>query len=178
MPDVPPIIIENLKKTREAQPAYIYAFCILPNHMHLLLSPFTKGISKFMQSFKSNVVKDVRAFLASQRPGIAAAEEKRPGVGAAEKKQDRTVVAGKEQSEIVVAVEKYGVGAAGEKFYDIAWQQGYYDERIQTSRQRSNTVHYITGNAMKHRLVNDIMKWPWTSLHFQEMLDPMEVWID
>jgi hypothetical protein len=60
----------------------------------------------------------------------------------------------------------------------MKWQKGYHDERIRDSRQRSTVFHYIQGNAMKHEFVNDMLDWPWTSLHFSHLLDPMEIWLD
>ncbi len=76
--DIPEILIENLRLSRAAQAAKLYAFNVLPNHMHIILSPGTKGLSRFMQSFKSNGVKDVRdhlrkTMIVPQRRGVAAA---------------------------------------------------------------------------------------------------------
>lgn len=64
--------------TRNLQNAKLYAFCILPTHIHLLIAPGDKGLSAFVQSFKSNSAKDIlelpelRRCVAAQRSGIAA----------------------------------------------------------------------------------------------------------
>lgn len=117
---IPKRIIHHLCETRGMQGAKLYAFCILPDHIHILLSPGEKGLSGFLHAFKKNSSRDIRS---------------------------------------------------------LFWQKGYHDERIRDSRQRGTVAGYIQGNAMKHHLVSDILDWPWTSLHFPQMLDPMEIWL-
>lgn len=117
---MPERLIHHLGETRGMQGAKLFAFCILPDHIHLLLSPGKKGLSAFLHAFKKNSSRDIPS---------------------------------------------------------LFWQKGYYDERIRDDKQRGTVIGYIQGNAMKHNLVTDITDWPWTSLHFPEMLDPMEVWL-
>ncbi|MBU2213301.1 transposase [Patescibacteria group bacterium] len=71
---IPEILMNNLGATRNLYNGKIYAFCILPSHMHILLNPGEKGVSAFMQSFKSNSSKDVRSMLppTQQRRRVAA----------------------------------------------------------------------------------------------------------
>jgi REP element-mobilizing transposase RayT len=57
--NIPRIVIDNLSMTRNVYGAHLYAFCILPDHIHVILSPGERGITRFMQSFKSNTTKDV-----------------------------------------------------------------------------------------------------------------------
>lgn len=57
---VPECLIGQLCKTRDVYKAELYAFCILPDHAHIILTPGPRGISKFMQAFKSNSVKYLR----------------------------------------------------------------------------------------------------------------------
>ena len=56
---IPNLLIEHLCKTRDTNKALLHAFCILPHHIHLILCPGPKGLSKFLQSFKSNSVKEL-----------------------------------------------------------------------------------------------------------------------
>ncbi|HLD71295.1 MAG TPA: hypothetical protein VI873_01620, partial [Candidatus Peribacteraceae bacterium] len=56
------------------------------------------------------------------------------------------------------------------------WQNGFHDEIIMDSRQRNNTIQYVTYNATHHHLVTTTDHWPWSSLHYQDLLDPMEIW--
>ncbi len=143
---IPEILIENLAMTRDVKKAQLYAFNVLPNHVHIIVSPGEQGLSKFMQSFKSNSMKNIQDYLLRSRdvpwPGL------RRGGSAAEIKRC------------------------------IAWQHGFHDEHIQDGRQCSAAMGYVQGNAMKHGLVDDIMQWPWSSLQYPHLLDPMELWLD
>lgn len=56
---VPEQLIRNLFFARDLYGAYLYAFCILPNHMHIILYPGLRGVSKFMQSFKTNSMRHI-----------------------------------------------------------------------------------------------------------------------
>ncbi|MEQ1849305.1 MAG: transposase [Candidatus Peribacteraceae bacterium] len=121
---IPERLIDHLRVTRDIHKAFLHAFCILPNHLHLLLSPGPKGLSSFMRSFKSCSSKEFRRM--------------DPAIG---------------------------------------WQTGFYDERIRDAKQRGSVVGYIQGNAMKHKLVREVTDWPWTSLHFLDVCDPLEIWV-
>lgn len=57
---VPECLLSCLFTARDLYGTQLYAFCILPNHLHLLLCPGSKGLSKFMQAFKSNSTKALR----------------------------------------------------------------------------------------------------------------------
>lgn len=156
---IPENIISNLFKTRDLAQARVYGFCLISNHVHLVVSPGERGLSSFMQSFKSNATKDVRSFLQqylhpSPRRGVSAAvnvDQRQP---------------------------KPWVSAVGniDDVRNIGWQKSYYDERIRTSRQYTAAMNYVIRNAAKHRLVDRAEDWPWTSLHYQDKLDPMEIW--
>ena len=60
----------------------------------------------------------------------------------------------------------------------IGWQSGFYDERIRDGRQSSTAMEYVHANAYKHQLVTTPLDWPWTSIHFSLLIDPMELWLD
>lgn len=59
-PGVREILINNLSMTRNLYHAQLYGFCILPDHMHIVLNPGERGISKFMHSFKCHSMVEIR----------------------------------------------------------------------------------------------------------------------
>lgn len=59
IPGVPEVLIDNLTMTRNLYGARLYAFCVLPNHMHIIVNPGPQGISKFMHSFKRQAIDDI-----------------------------------------------------------------------------------------------------------------------
>jgi REP element-mobilizing transposase RayT len=154
LPGVPQMIIDNLCMSRNVHGVKLHAFCILPDHIHLILSCNEKGFSSFMHSFKKTTSRDVSRFLGGSDFRIAAAEVKGSRSGGS-----------KTAASPVLPLR-------------VKWQKGYHDELIRTSVQRSTALAYVQGNAMKHELVHDILDWPWTSLHFEHLSDPLEVWLD
>ncbi len=149
-PGIPDRLIENLFITRNLHNANVHAFCILPNHMHIMMTTGPRGLSAFAQSFKTNSMKDVRFYL-----GKTVRVGRRHGVSAAE------------STAIPTNNDPY-----------IGWQHGFHDERIRDSRQRSACFRYIQANAINHGLVRDVSGWPWSSFHFDHLTDPMEMWLD
>lgn len=76
LPGIPEILIDNLVMTRNVLKGQLYSFCILPNHLHIIVSPGKKGISEFMRSFKTNSSRDISLFLRSGGPRTSAASGK------------------------------------------------------------------------------------------------------
>ena len=133
---IPEILIDNLVMTRNLCRAELHAFCILPDHVHIVLSPGPKGLSQLMHSFKRNAMWDIRKIHPSS---------------------------GRSRSSATVFPE---------------WQKSFFDERIRDDRQRSNALSYVQYNAYHHGLTDDPCGWPWSSLAFPDVLDPLDVWFD
>jgi len=136
-PGVPEILIDNLVMTRNLHQAKLCAFCIMPDHVHLILYPGEKGLAKFMKSWKQNSSRDI---------GILYPRS-----------SDSRV-------------------AAPDQIQFSGWQKGYYDELINDTRQRTAAMNYVMFNPLKHHLVENMDHWPWTSYHFQELVDPLDDW--
>ncbi len=141
--NIPEILIDNLIMTKNLHKAELYAFCILPNHMHILLKPGELGLSAFMHSFKRNSSWHVRNIL------------------------NPTKVV----HELHPAAEVHEPPLRE----DIGWQKGFHDERIRDARQRTNALTYIQYNAWKHGMRSYPENWPWSSLHFQHLIDPTNI---
>ncbi|MBM3227272.1 hypothetical protein FJZ27_00185 [Candidatus Peribacteria bacterium] len=71
-PGIPEVVIDHLRMTRNVQQAKVYAFCILPDHMHIIVRPGVKGLSAFMQSFKRNSSWHIQML---HRPSVAEIHE-------------------------------------------------------------------------------------------------------
>ena len=156
---VPTILINSLFINRDIQNAQVYAFCILSNHMHILLNPGIRGLSKFIQSFKCNSNRDFHASLKrrTRDDGDNAALPRRT---------PHRAVACAESEAFCIHPS------------DLCWKKGYYDRHIKTKRQRANSIRYIHNNALHHKLVSDSNEWPWTSLNFKNLIDPLDIWLE
>ena len=151
--NVPETLIDKLHMTRNMQKAAIYAFCILPNHMHIIVRPGEKGLSAFMHSFKRNAMKDIRSFRSGR--SRSSATERR--------------------TDIVQIMHKPPL-RNGESPIVLEWQKGFHDERIESADQLENTLAYVRCNAWRHGLVEAPQDWPWSSIHFPFIVDPVEIW--
>ena len=152
---VPELLIENLMMTRNLHGAEVFAFCVLPDHMHILMRPGEKGLSVFMHSFKRNSSKDVGFIF--NRSG------------------SRTRATGGGCKHIRNTKYIRSRGSATPAFQ--GWQNGFYDERIRDEKQWNQALQYVQYNPLHHHLVSDIQHWPWSSLHFQDLCDPAGLWI-
>jgi len=57
---IPDLLIEHLCFARRLTDSRLFAFCILPDHVHALIAPGEDGIATFANVFRSGVSKDVR----------------------------------------------------------------------------------------------------------------------
>ncbi|PIR49362.1 hypothetical protein COU79_05260 [Candidatus Peregrinibacteria bacterium CG10_big_fil_rev_8_21_14_0_10_54_7] len=151
-PDVPELLVDNLVMTRNLYGAALYAFCVLPDHVHIVLSPGPKGLSRFIHSFKRNSSWHIHQL--------------HPAAGVHELQLRNN------------EYRRSSITPAGAEKYFSGWQNGFYDERIRDEQQRSNAIAYVQHNAYRHGLIDDPCGWPWSSLAFPDVLDPLEVWFD
>jgi putative transposase len=53
----------------------------------------------------------------------------------------------------------------GQRCENSIWQRSFHDRIIRSDQQLFNTIQYINCNAVKHQLVDDPIKWPYSSFH-------------
>ncbi|PIR49030.1 hypothetical protein COU80_01305 [Candidatus Peregrinibacteria bacterium CG10_big_fil_rev_8_21_14_0_10_55_24] len=160
LPEIPQLLMDNLVMTKNIQCAQVFAFCVLPNHIHILLEPGERGLSAFMHSFKRNSSWHIRQIYSSIADNI-----KIIPVAGVHEPQLRDVVLKKSWAPVA------NTG-------DIRWQNGFHDERIRDTEQLSNALSYVQYNAWHHHLTEEPEGWPWSSLWYEQFLDPMEIWLD
>lgn len=148
MPDIPEIIMDNLMMSKRLYDLRLYAFCIVPNHIHIVVRALDKGISPFMHSLKRNISRDIR-----ENFNIPAAEVREPPL--------------RMKGLMHISDVRSHGNFSG-------WQKGFYDERIKNDDQLAAALRYVRNNAYGHRLVSKPEDWPWSSIHFPHLLDPIE----
>lgn len=62
------IVIENLEFYRERLRFLLHAYVVMPDHLHLLLTPGEISLSDIMRSFKSHTAKQIISTLGSGGP--------------------------------------------------------------------------------------------------------------
>ena len=134
--------------------------------MHSIIHPGEHGLSAFARSFKRNAMRDIRNFLfASDGHTNGDYESSRPRLGEylSPKKMDASP--GDCESPLRV-INGISVNRGA-----IHWQKGFYVREMHSERQWGNSIAYVQWNAVRHGIVKNIDDWPWTSLHFPELID-------
>jgi putative transposase len=62
------IILETLDDQRSKASFFLFAFVVMPDHMHLLLSPNSQGLISGITQFKSNAAKRILGLRKSRGP--------------------------------------------------------------------------------------------------------------
>jgi len=129
-----PLLIDNIALLRESfkksKEKYIYsidAIVILPEHLHMIITPqnpleYPKIISTIKAYFSKNCDKKYYIHL--------------------EQSQSRL-----------------------KKRYKAVWQKKYYEHTIRNDKDREQHINYIHNNPIKHKLVDNINEWAYSSYH-------------
>ena len=155
---IPEILIENLFMTRNLHRARVFAFCILPDHQHLIVSPGEAGLSAFMHSFIRNAMRDIRSLFGHSDPAPTST------FPPSQRKIVSSASFTDSASQMVFVRAQYTID-------DIAWQKSFHDEILRDTPQRDAALAYVRGNAARHGLVTDPADWPWSSLRFPGLVD-------
>ena len=165
---VPEIIISTLELVKRIQRAKVYAFCILPDHMHIILEPGERGLSAFMKSFKENSSREIRRYRKRSIDALSFLHGNAvPPVvsGDVDVSADDIGVENTATNKPLTIARKYGGGVF------TGWQHGFHAQRIAQDDHLKNALRYVERNACRHHLVRSAKDWPWTSLHFGEAID-------
>jgi len=129
------ILLKNIDFYRRKLKFRLYAYCIIPWHVHLLILPRRgKNISKIMQLIKYRTARDIRKYnhdLRSRQPGCRLP----------------------------------GAWLEGQRCLNSIWQRSFHDRIVRSDRELDNKIDYINYNAVKHRIVDDPITWPYSSFH-------------
>ncbi len=161
------LLIENLRICKRLKRFELYAFCLLYEHLHLLLKPNGKyNISNIMFSLKKQFSHDVNR--------VMGFNEKYPNMG------EQTNVGGKtnvgEQTFVRLQlfvqtlhrkfVHKYGYNQSTTPMFK--WQKSFYDHIIRSENDFYNHYRYTAYNFQKHNLPKN---WKYTSLYFPDLVN-------
>jgi len=129
------ILLNNINYYRNRLKFRLYAYCVIPCHVHLLILPKRgRDISKIMQLIKYRTARDIRRNdMLSDMSG-----RRQPGCR---------------------------LHDLGQRCEHSIWQRSFYDRIIRSDEQMCNTINYINYNAAHHHLVDDPLNWPYTSFH-------------
>lgn len=137
------ILLDNIKYYKSQFEFKLLAYCILPDHLHLLIWPsFKYSISKIMQSIKYRTASDIRKYRMDSYCKLCNKTH------VCSRRPDRL-------SQCWNDVDEIGT----------IWQKSFYDRIIRSDRQLQNTIDYIDYNAVHHNLVSNPIDWLYSSFH-------------
>lgn len=145
------IIIESLKYCREKKGLKIYAFVIMPNHIHMIISVHKKDsqrISDIMRDFKRFTSREINCLLKSE-------SKNKP---------------------LKVFAEKAFKDERSNDFK--VWKQGFHPKAIVNERFCLQKLDYIHKNPVKKGYVSKAKHWKYSSAGFYEGSQNVPLQID
>ncbi len=134
--------IEELEFCRQLKNLELHAFCLLPEHSHLLIQPSNQAnISEIMRSFKTNFSRNV-SIITQHNTYIPQARSR-----------DRVY-----KKRIEIWREKCQINK--KRIPKFQWQKSYHDHVIRDDKDFENHFHYTELNFMKHGLPDN---WEYSS---------------
>ncbi|NQT01037.1 MAG: transposase [Planctomycetes bacterium] len=162
------LLIEEIKLSKKIKKFNLLAFCILYDHMHLLVQPGEEyNISKVMQFIKRHFTRNVN-YIMGYNNELDPLHEGDIG-------QCRLPKEGQDMiKEFIIKVknyrnqfvQKHGINQTS--IPKFRWQKSYYDHIIRNERDMEYHYEYTTYNFQKHNLPDD---WQYTSLNYEDILD-------
>ncbi len=161
--------IAELSLVKQIKKFELYAFCLLPDHFHILLRPrSTANLSEVMRSFKTNFSRNANRVLGfSDSPFPLQARSRDRAHKNSTHKNIAPLLAQADVGEKLAQffLEKHG---ANNHFPKFAWQKSFHDHGLRGECDFENHFVYCTQNFIKHGLAAN---WKFTSLNFPELID-------
>ncbi|MFA6457818.1 MAG: transposase [Patescibacteria group bacterium] len=145
--------IAELSLAKQLKKFELYAFCLLPDHFHILLRPTAEeNLSRVIKFLKENFSRDVNRIINNE-----AATAPSPPL------ELSTVIQNLTRS----FIRQYG---EANNFPKFSWQKSFHDHGLRGERDFENHFVYCTQNFIKHGLAAN---WKFTSLNFPELIDSL-----
>ena len=193
------LFVENLRICKELKNFKLYAFIIIPNHIHLLLKPGNDfNISKVMQSLKQNVSCDINRIINHNEIIYDMKEHKEENENIFE--NEMNLIEGETPASRLqlnssrflqwdkinkiynkkgIDIKKYikqFITKYGNPQFEMSkfkWQQSFYDHVIRDEKDFLKHLKYIIFNCVKHKLCADETKYKWSNFNskFGDFID-------
>jgi putative transposase len=137
------------------------AWCLMPNHVHVLVLVTTVPMAEFVKSWKGYTAYRCNDLLPAER-GLSCLQQPR--------KDEPIKNTGKSLRRLGPAADKH-VSAPANSF----WAEDYWDTYMRDSEQERRTIHYIERNPVKAGLVALAADWPWSSARFRDQYGVLRV---
>lgn len=130
----------------------LFAFAILPEHVHLLIrSNPRNSISDTVRHIKGRFAR-----LINNSTDLSTEDKFLGCRGIDDRVGEEFILAYLSDNDYRLTEQAEGMRV---------WQRSFYDRIIRCDRHLENTINYIDNNAVHHQLVDDPIKWPYSSYH-------------
>jgi type I restriction enzyme R subunit/putative DNA methylase len=117
----------------------LLAWCVMPNHVHVLVHVWQTSLGKMLQSWKRHIATQAEAFLSERRSPtrrVAPADTNAPARRAA--------------------------------LQTLRWEREYWDTFMRSEEQERTAVRYIERNPVKAKLCQPAEEWKFSSARFRD----------
>ena len=138
----------------------LYAYNVLPTHVHALILPNSRNtISDVKRHIKGRFANHYKRLIFNDR---SLAEDKFFCYGG---KYARSPVSENHKGSITATAPVGEEFILASEISGPIWQKSFYDRIIRSDEHLHETTQYINHNAVKHQIVDDPIKWPYSSFH-------------
>jgi len=148
------LFLEELKLGKKLKQFKLYGFCLVYDHLNLLIGPREKyNISQVMKSLKENISRDINYIMANRHY------------------EGDTSTCRLPLRRLIAELQKQFIDKYGEPQYArprFKWQKSFHDHVIRDEKDFANHYTYTVDNYAKHNLPED---WRYTSSNFEDLID-------
>lgn len=116
----------------------LMAWCVMPNHVHVLVDVRMTPLGKMLQSWKRFIATQAKAILGECR------------------------------SPTRLADKSFQNAPARRAALQLQWQREYWDTFMRDEEQERKAVHYIENNPVKAKLCREAKEWLFSSAKFRD----------
>jgi type I restriction enzyme R subunit/putative DNA methylase len=117
----------------------LLAWCVMPNHVHVLVHVWQTPLAKMVQSWKRHIAKQAEAYLAERRSPTRR-----------------------------VPADAPDAPARKAALQTLRWEREYWDTFMRDEEQEKTAVRYIESNPVKAKLCRTAEEWPSCSARFRD----------
>ncbi len=157
------LFIDELKICKKLKHFKLYAFCLVYDHINLLIEPVGKyNISQVMQSIKKETSRDINYVLINSNEGDI------PECRLQGKQYSYNLNKTFNVPKLINFRTRFHKKYPDNDWPEFKWQKSFRDHVIRGETDFNNHFDYTVYNFVKHDLPDD---WPYTSLYYEELID-------
>lgn len=117
----------------------LLAWCVMLNHVHVLVHVWQTPLGKLVQSWKRHVATQAEAYLAERRSPTRRVSE-----------------------------TDTNAPARRAALQTLRWEREYWDTFMRSEEQEKTAIRYIEANPVKAKLCRTVEDWPFSSTRFRD----------